>query len=57
MYTPKLKTLTLPNGTVQKIGWILVDEAGEPYKRGEAIPAGESPEQMQELADELNAAP
>jgi hypothetical protein len=33
MYTPKLKTLTLPNGAVQKIGWILVDEAGEPYKR------------------------
>jgi hypothetical protein len=43
MWTPKLKTLTLPNGTVQKVGWILVDEAGEPYKRGEATQPGSRP--------------
>lgn len=57
MYRPHFDQFTKPGGTVQRIGWIVVDEAGKPYvnEKG-AIPASFEREDAQDLADELNRA-
>ncbi|MGY0611942.1 hypothetical protein [Luteimonas sp. A501] len=50
----------MPDGTIQKIGWVLINEAGDHYCPPEhpgAALTGFVPEQMQRLADELNAGP
>ncbi|HEY4531540.1 MAG TPA: hypothetical protein VIG97_14655 [Luteimonas sp.] len=57
MWTPHLEKYTRPDGVEQKIGWVLVDEHGNRYVResGAAV-TGFTREEMQALADELNAA-
>jgi len=56
MWTPHLEKYTRPDGVEQKIGWVLVDEDGNRYvtESGAAV-TGFTPEEMQALADELNA--
>lgn len=46
------------HGRVQMIGWILVNDHGEPFKHPDhdAIVTGFTSEEMQPLADALNAA-
>lgn len=56
MWTPHLEKYTRPDGVEQKIGWVLVDEAGNRYvtETGAAV-TGFTPEEMQALADKVNA--
>ncbi|MDH7453595.1 hypothetical protein QF205_11025 [Luteimonas composti] len=56
MWTPHLEQFELPDGTWQKVGWVLVDEADRRYEGPEgAVVTGFSRGEMQELADQLNA--
>lgn len=55
MWTPKLEKYTRPDGTEQKIGWVIVNDAGEPHTVQGAAVTGFTREEMQALADELNS--
>lgn len=56
MWTPHLEKYTRPDGIEQKIGWVLVDERGNRHvtANGAAV-TGFTPEEMQALAEQLNA--
>jgi hypothetical protein len=56
MWQPRFEQFTKLDGTVQKIGWIVVDEAGKAYEEGGAVPTSYYREDAQELADRLNQA-
>ena len=56
MWTPHLEKYKRSDGIEQKIGWVLVNEAGDRYVTATgATVTGFTPEEMQQLADELNA--
>jgi hypothetical protein len=59
MWAPQLEQYEKPDGSIQLIGWILVNEAGEHYMTTEhgraATVTGFTRKEMQGLADELNA--
>ena len=54
MWRPSLDQFTKPDGEIQRIGWIVVDEAGRAYEEGGAVPVSFYREDAQELADRLN---
>jgi len=57
MWHAKLEHYERPDGTTGKIGWILVDDTGQPYKDPEhgEIVTDFAPEPMQALASRLNS--
>lgn len=55
MWTPHLEQYQDDAGRVQRIGWVLVDEAGARHQHPDVgIVTGFTREEMQRLADELN---
>lgn len=58
MWKPELEQYRDGAGQTWRIGWVLVDDAGRRYRAPEhpgAITAGFTREEMQGLADQLNA--